>query len=72
MSGAEVKSVVDADSVLAREFVEKMQKDSQYNGIIGFPEVGKNFDHGVLVPAKGAQAFSIQWVRISDFEYRLF
>ena len=64
MNGAEVKSTVDADSVIARELVERMQKDGQTNGIVKFPDVGKNFDHGVLVPAKGAHAFSIDWVRI--------
>ena len=65
MSGAEVKSVVDADSVLAREFLIRCMKVAEKTGIIRFPDFAHDFDHGLLVHAKGAKGFSIQWVSFS-------
>ena len=62
LAGAETKATVEADSVVARELLERLQKEAEKDGIIRLPEFAKNFDHGLLVHAKGAQGFGIQWV----------
>ena len=39
-----------------------MKIAQENEGVIRFPEFATNFDHGLLVHAKGAHAFGIQWV----------
>jgi hypothetical protein len=59
IAGAETKSTVAADSVVARELLERLQREGQKDGVIRFPEIANDFDHGLLVHAKGAQGFGI-------------
>ena len=59
MDAAESLCTVSADSILAREMLVKLQKKGSKNGAISFPELGKNFPAGKLVPSLGASAFKI-------------
>jgi hypothetical protein len=59
LSGAETKSTVKADSVVARELLERFQREAERDGIIRFPDFATNFEHGLLTSAKGSHAFAI-------------
>ena len=64
LAGAETKATVAANSTVCREFLIRCMKAAGKNGILRFPEFLKDFDHGLLIHAKGAKGFSIQWVSL--------
>ena len=61
IAGAEQLGVVSAESVLAREILDRMQKDGKLRGVISFPQFGSNFKNGNLRHALGARSWKIQF-----------
>ena len=61
IDGAEVKSVVAAESILAEAILERLQTAGT-NGIISFPESWTDFTEGKFQHAMGAISFKIKWV----------
>ena len=47
------------ESVLARELLNRLQRDGSVEGIVSFPEVGTNFTAGKLFNVIGATPFKI-------------
>ena len=60
MSGAESNSTVAANSILAREMLDRLQTWGS-KGYITFPDAWVNFVAGNDGHAKGAKKFSIRW-----------
>ena len=60
MSGAESNSTVAANSILAREMLDRLQSWGA-KGYITFPDTWVNFVAGNDGHAKGAKKFSIRW-----------
>ena len=60
IAGAESLGVVAANSILARELLERLQ-NTGLDGVISFPEEWKDFHAGKLEHALGAESFNIPW-----------
>ena len=63
MSGAESLGVVDAESCLAMEMLDRLQSRGE-DGVIEFPTEWTDFVHGKLEHALGALSFNASWVRL--------
>ena len=63
LEGAESLGVVAADSVIARELHELFNVEGAA-GVLEFPRVLKDWRHGNIKNALGAQSFSVEWVSL--------
>ena len=64
ITGAEVKSVVAAKSILAEAILDKLQTAGHAGGIISFPEDWTDFKAGNFQHAMNAISFKIEWVSL--------
>ena len=64
ITGAEVKSVVAAKSILAEAILDKLQTAGHAGGIISFPEDWTDFKAGNFQHAMNAISFKIKWVSL--------
>ena len=64
ITGAEVKSVIAAKSILAEAILDKLQTAGQAGGIISFPEDWTDFKAGNFQHAMNAISFKIEWVSL--------
>ena len=60
MAGAETLGAVKADSVLAREMINRLQQ-TDHRAIVEFPVQWTDFQHGNLMHALGAKSFNLRW-----------